>query len=688
MEIKENGEDMLHCSEGLTAVVDRLDMNNMQDVIWAYKHIDSVYRHSKADFGKIVGMLTMQKGIDFNTGLMILEEIGNVMHACFGKNVIDEEIMFVIDKCGVDLGDRGNMPLEWCADYVYKLVLPLSRLFTKQVVDIVAFLFTRTTVAQFDDLFEIFTGKKDVLAELHLLKVRLMRERSAKYICTKCRAQRMESDAIEDYIKALKISGNNTATNVENDVMRVNESEIESDKEQIVRTDFYAMDEFERCKSMSVEKQPDGLELCQDRPFSEDSHEESSSKVEDAQECLSDCKQTIVNDFKDSLELTSHGSGTLIVNAECKCKAYDQSEERRCLDEAKKYLLEIELASAKFFIENAALYLAFTFDKDLLDMFSKYINTEYRGVCAMNLFRMKTVEASVLEQMVCKMSDMRKEILMAESLVVSLATAKMYVAWCAETFESISTQSMNDYLEISKLYARFLRVFRHRKMFFVFDGICGSRVERISSSVGKHLANDLKEIIEMILSLYESNNEIDDGVDKLKSCIIIDDEQCEGVVNGACASDDLNCNVAHQEAHCSKCNENNEEEIIFEGIKCNEASEAFVRDKLKERILEICKCDKKVFLSQIGVIENFDEEFRTRVIKVLCSNYDEDWRYRRALLHCCKMHPLIFKDSGIVELFAKDRVFAVRRTALDMKQEEDEVEARRVSAIQEQSEKL
>ncbi|KAH9411380.1 hypothetical protein HK407_05g10480 [Ordospora pajunii] len=682
MEIKENGEGMQQCREGLTAIVDRLDMSNMQDVVWAYKNIEKVYRHSKADFGKMVGMLEKQKEIDFNTGLAILEEIGSVMHACFGKNAIDEEIMFVIEKCGVSLGERSVVPLEWCADYVYKLVLPLSRLFTKQVVDIVAFLFTRTTVAQFDDLFDIFAGKRDVLAELHLLKVRLMRERSVKYKCMMCKGQSKENGAIEDCIRAMKISSDKTVARAKSDMVSDDEL-IESDKGQMAGTDFYTMDEFERRKTMSAEKQSSGQDISHEKPFPEDSCDDSSVnvRVEDTQECLNDCKQAIADDRKDDDSVKKcHGTGIPIENAECECKACDQAEEYRCLCEAKKHLLEIELTSPKFFIENAALYLSFAFDKDLFGMFKRYIDSGYRGVCAMNLFRLKAVEASILEEMVCQMKDMRRQILRSDDLVVSSTTMKMYVAWCVETFESISTESMHDYLEISKLYARFLRVFRHRKMFFVLDGICGSRIERISNLVGRHLVSDLKEIVEMILSVYKGCGSINGGLSKCKSCMMMADGQCECRNSSGCACGGGHCSAVHQEAYCSECNQNDEEAMIFEGIKDSEDSEGSVRDKLKERILEICKCDRKTFLSQIGIIESFDEEFRARVVKVLCSNYDEDWRYRRALLHCCKMHPWMFKDSGIVDLLAKDRVFAVRKTALDMKNDREEVGIRYANA--------
>lgn len=235
-------------SKDICSKISSLDLGNPSDVVWAYKNIAHICRSSSADFLRVAEMLMNHKPLDFNASSSVLEEIGNTIHECFDSTE-DEELRFVMDRCGVETGVHTHAPL-WCVDHLYRLVLPFSRICTKQVVDIVAFLFTRTAAAEFDDLFEIFGAKKDFLVELNLLKVRLMRERRERYRCRRCSA------SLEDCIRSIKIT--------------------EVDEKG---TDFYSLVDGD------VSHPADDVDHSQNRPFS-DSSEKTRCLCMPGGECL------------------------------------------------------------------------------------------------------------------------------------------------------------------------------------------------------------------------------------------------------------------------------------------------------------------------------------------------------------------------------------------------------------------
>ncbi|AFN83970.1 hypothetical protein EROM_101550 [Encephalitozoon romaleae SJ-2008] len=612
--------------------IDKLDMDNPEHIVWAYKNIQQVYNHSTVDFSRMIKMMTKHKLLDFNTSLVILEEVGSILQAHFGEREEDEELSFVADKCGLVINNRTADDSLQCIDYLYKLVLPFAKICTKQVVDIVAFLFTRTTTGEFDELFEIFGKKKDFLVELYLLKVKLMRERSIRYKCERCRGvDKMIDLEMEECIKNIKISFDSK-----------DECNKEMEKDQEKKTDFYSIEgENSSSRKEGNEKFPEDLSFSQGKPFFESSiesfSEEGSKHSNEAGEAKMDRdvlnhKSQQVSDDLSCKTLCKCGRGGN-VGETCLCASYKLSDEIRCLVEAKRCLLDIESISPRFFLENVALYLSLSFDKELLNLFRKYINTEYGSVCAFHIFKLKTVDPETLEAMIKEMKDVKKEILKSEHLIITTTTFNLYVEWCVDTFGSISISSINDYSDISRLYIKFLKVFPHKKMFLILQRMCGSRIDRVSNTVYGHIAYDLEEIVKITLSLFDNVRSNDE--EKIPNTLL-DDEK------------------------------------IFGDSNRLDTSNFCIRQELEKIVLEVCKRYRKSFLSQIKTLFYFsNNDFKEKIIKILCDDHGNDWRYRRALLHSYREHPCLFKEAFNLDNFTKDPVFIVRRTALDIKEELD-----------------
>lgn len=616
-------------SKGFSFRIDRLDMDNPEHIVWAYKNIQQVYNHSTADFSRMIKMMADHKLLDFNTSLVILEEIGGILQAHFGEAKEDEELSFVAKKCGLVVTNRTANASPQCVDYLYRLVLPFSKTCTKQVVDIVAFLFTRTTMGEFDELFEIFDKKKDFLIELYLLKVKLMRERSIRYKCKRCRgADKMIDLEMEECIKNMKISFDSK-----------DECNKEVEKDQEKKTDFYSIEDDNANRKESNEKFPEDLSFSQGRPFFESSIESFS---EEGNKYLDETGEAKID--RDILNHKSHqASGDLPYKTLCKCRrnesvgetclcaSYKLSDEIHCLTEAKRHLLDIESISPRFFLENVALYLSLSFDKELLNLFRKYINTEYRSACAFHIFKLKTVDPETLEAMIKEMKDAKKEILKSDHLVITTTTFNLYAEWCMDTFGSISISSINDYSDISRLYIKFLRVFPHKKMFLILQRMCGSRIDRVSNTVYGHIAYNLEEIVKITLNLFDNVHSNDE--EKMPSTLLDDGK-------------------------------------IFGNSNRIDTSSFCIRQELEKIVLEVCKRYRKSFLSQIKTLFYFsDDDFKEKIIKILSDDHGNDWRYRRALLHSYKEHPCLFKGAFNLDSFTKDPVFIVRRTALDIKEE-------------------
>lgn len=293
------------------------------------------------------------------------------------------------------------------------------------------------------------------------------------------------------------------------------------------------------------------------------------------------------------------------------------------MSESKRYLLEIESISPRFFLENASLYLSLSYDEDLFELFKTYTTTEYRTICASNVFRLKRISSDEMESIVDGMADMRREMLRSDDLMITQTTLKIYVDWCLNVFDSISISSINDYSEVSRLYIKFLRGFRHRRMFGILQGLCGSKIDRIMSMTGAHLVNDLNEMVELLLELF--NGSMEDQRDDIQD---IDD-----LLSRFDVPDD-------------------------------------VERELERIITEVVRSHRKGFLSQIEVLNHFGDEFRSGVIEMLCTNYDTDWRYRKEVLCSYRRHPNLFGGRNILDGFINDPVFIVRRMALDVKEEE------------------
>ncbi|KMV65319.1 hypothetical protein M970_101600 [Encephalitozoon cuniculi EcunIII-L] len=615
--------------------INNLDMDNPEHVVWAYKNIQRVYSHSAPDFNKMIRMMMEHRPLDFNTGLVVLEEVANILQSCFVEEKKDEEISFVASRCGLAIGDRTDAPEMQCVDYLYRLVIPFARTCTKQVVDIVAFLFTRTTVAEFDELFEIFGKKKDFLVELYLLKVKLMRERSSNYRCRRCRnVNEMNCLSMEECIKNMKIS-------------LVGKSKEEADQEK--KTDFYSIDDAtqnrkEKCSG--AEEAAEDLALSQDRPFFEPNAESDSSASTKCSD-TSDEKNKLngsspnhkfhqVSNEPSCPNLICMCGTTGQVGTTCLCASYETSDEIHCLGEAKKHLMDIESISPRFFLENVALYLSLSFDEELLNLFRKYTNTEYQAVCASHVFKLRTVDSGTIEAMVEEMRNAKREMLKSDFLPITSTTFGLYIGWCMDTFGSISISSVSDYSDISRLYIRFLRAFRHKKMFLILAEICGCRIERVSAVACAYIADNLEEIVEIFLNLFD-NTEADPRLSK--------DE--EKVLNTL-----LN------------------DEKIFKDVCRLDAPGFCIKQELEKIVLEVCRRHRKAFLPQIKILHRFlDSEFRLKVIGILCTDYANDWRYRRALLHSYRENPCFFKGVLNLTSFTKDPVFIVRRTALDIKEE-------------------
>ncbi|ADM12487.1 uncharacterized protein Eint_101620 [Encephalitozoon intestinalis ATCC 50506] len=611
--------------------IDSLNMNDPENVVWAYRNIQQVYSHSAVDFEKMVKIMMGTKLLDFNTSLIVLEMVGNALQDHFEKQKEDEEISFVASKCGLSISSGENKVSTGYIDYLYKLILPFARICTKQVVDIVAFLFTRTSRAEFDELFEMFEKKKDFLVELYLLKVRLMRERSLKYKCGRCKdAREMSSLEMEEWIKNMKISS-------------VGELGDDKGVECEKKTDFYSIDSAGGGRREDgMEGLPEELSFSQDKPFFESTtspsnnskdREEAKNKLEgDTLECRphqrpyeEECHDGVCRCRVEESE-----------DKTCLCASYKPSDESRCLKEAKKYLLDIESVSPRFFLENVALYLSLSFDKELLDLFEKYIGTEYEPVCASHIFKLKAIDSGVLEAMIGRMRNSKREMLKSDNLPVTDTTFGLYIEWCADTFGSISISSVNDYSNISKLYIKFLRSFPHKKMFLILEEICESKIERVSDAVYAHIAEDLEEIVKILLNLFnstEENNKLSKDEEKMS---MLGDEK------------------------------------TFKNAKRLNSPEFCIEQELERIVLEVCKRYRKAFLSQIRVLDHFpDNEFLLKISKTLCTNYENDWRYRRALLHSYREWPKFFGEILNIDSFTKDPVFIVRRTALDIKEEID-----------------
>lgn len=601
---------------GLSFQIDSLSMDNPGHVIWAYKNLQHVREHSAADFDKMVRMMADHRLPDFNTSLVVLEEVGRVLQSCFREEREDEEISFVASRCGLAIGGERRAAPVWCVDYFYGLVLPFARMCTKQVVDIVAFLFTRTTVAEFDDLFEMFSRKKDFLVELHLLKVRLMRERSIRYKCKRCvEAGGAGGLSVEEWVKGMRISDGKGCGE-------------EINRDQGKGMDFYSIDEPGRERGGADGADEPGLS--QDRPFIIDepaskqdfSEDRDAGASEGTEEVPGHKADGVPEEGQDGLCRCKEGG------AACLCGAYEASEEEWSLSEAKRHLVDIEPVSPRFFLENAALYLSLSFDKDVLGLFRKYMGTEYRTACASHIFRLKAVDAETREEMVAELRDAKREMLRSEHLPVTATTLGLYIEWCVDTFDSISMSSVEDYSDIGRLYVRFLRAFPHRKMLVVLEGICGSRIERVANAAGVHIAEHLEEIVETLLRSFDGEGEQENA----KGGTVLDDE------------------------------------AVLGGLSRFESPGFCARSELKKIVLEVSKRHRKACLPQIGALAHFDADFRRRVARLLCADSSHDWRYRRELLHSYRRHPGLLDDVLDLDGLARDPVFIVRRTALDIKE--------------------
>lgn len=637
--------------EDICSRISGLDLRNSADIIWAYKNIPQIYEESRTGFCMMTRMMVEHKPSDFNASSIVLEEVGSLLKSCFGNDNDDEEMRFVMSKCGVEVRRHCGGVSMSCVDCFYRLILPFSRICTKQVVDIVAFLFTRTTTAEFDELFEIFSNKKDFLAELHLLKVRLMRERRARYKCEWCRDR--GCGALEESIRNMKIAAFEGEHSVERSAKGDEDGVCESDGDQ-VKMDFYSMEESSKDRrTRGVDGYiGEGLDHSQDKPFYMDGAESGDGGGSSGAEvsCGGDKGSVEDSRCKDLDEGLFRKPGPCLCESSpedmCVCGGHDPLQEKHSLSEAKRCLLDLETMSPKFFLENTALYLSMSFDEELFLLFRKYMATGYKTVCASNIFKLKEVGMERMEDMVKEVREMKGEILKADGLIVTATTLGLYVDWCVGTFNSISIASIGDYASISKLYIRFLQAFQHRNMLGILQGIFTCKIERVMNIAGAHIVVDLKEIVEIFLRLFGKTE--------------TDDSHCGGQRHRE-DTDGVGPSIQLSET---------EIERMFNDSRLFDVSSVCIEHELESIVAEIHRHHRMGFLSQIGVLEHFSSGFRSKIVHSLCTNYSTDWRYKRELLHSYRRYPHLFRESDILNTFIKDPVFIVRRTAMDIKEEQ------------------
>jgi hypothetical protein len=306
------------------------------DIIWLYKNLAHIYWQSPPTFKQILERTSEIKPLDFGSSTAALEEICTMLARCMDEETFDDEMEFVIKESGlgVELKDERN---DWCLDYFYRLSLPFARICTKQVVDIAAFLFTRTSVAEFDELFAMFVNKKDFLVELRLLKVRLMRERARKYRCARCKdsdggsnighlgleENAAASDVVEDgALEQRKLEESMRALSIKNDgeneavlgekVLRPLDNEgVELGSDGVSGMDFYSLDDSHRSRAPRAEGDP----LRSDRPFLSPKEEAASSEPMVAPGLLAELGSSIMGTGDVTVVAPSTGGPTVAESA-------------------------------------------------------------------------------------------------------------------------------------------------------------------------------------------------------------------------------------------------------------------------------------------------------------------------------------------------------------------------------------
>ncbi|KAF9763652.1 hypothetical protein NGRA_1149 [Nosema granulosis] len=172
-------DDVVMKCDTMETQLEKLDFENVFHLMWVYKNIPYILKHSEQKMEEIVQDLEKIVISDFYPAGIILQYLNQLIYRIYNIKDNDEELVFLKDRCGYN-NEEQEEELSGLKKHILSLCKPIVGLHTKEVVDIMAYSYEVDGNEDFDNLFKIFKGSNDILIELHLHKVRINRKRNNK----------------------------------------------------------------------------------------------------------------------------------------------------------------------------------------------------------------------------------------------------------------------------------------------------------------------------------------------------------------------------------------------------------------------------------------------------------------------------------------------------------------------------
>ena len=140
------------------------------------EEIDLIYLYRNASiFHELLTPLSLVHIYDINTALICFGILESAIFSELGLETVDPELEYCMDSSQSSENRPKTEQNQFYIENMEALLSPLLSICSKQAVDLVLFVYQKTSTNYFELLFRSFANEADLLVELHLLMARLLR---------------------------------------------------------------------------------------------------------------------------------------------------------------------------------------------------------------------------------------------------------------------------------------------------------------------------------------------------------------------------------------------------------------------------------------------------------------------------------------------------------------------------------
>ncbi|KAI5170310.1 hypothetical protein PAEPH01_1327 [Pancytospora epiphaga] len=565
------------------------------------------------------------------------------------------------------------------------LLSPFLRLFDKQIVDLVFFVYRKTGTNHFETLFKEHEGSKDLLIELHLLVAR----------GAKCRS--FDFSDIKEMLESERNDRVNITGDQNKDIVAVVDKGVMPD----TRGTTDDVTGFFTGSGDSIKKEE--VDFFED--VSDDSANEDTPNIEIG--CFEDNNLEKIRPFILSKNSTPMAH----------------------LEQAKQLLLSMGIKDQSFYVESVSTFLSIRFDRTL---FLSYIRTPHNHQFYRTLSKFKeppfffykdldiryllfenNANGRMRRRGVMGKLDLRDNDVFMDrtteynssntykhTIVCNAYTLKYFISYSTVVFSDYLSAA-ESYLVIAKYLSFFVNKYKHLSLFRVLNELFDNRIAKVYDEVCEYILENIK----LYMEVFYNDKEMKVGGNEEEG-VILDEELIKEWKYGE--SIDKECVTIKSEDTDINIDENTDKYIIpvksialdatasnmkipsFDSSTDDDIVYYFNHPNVLKPIdlklatvyldtfyknydrksliysflLESSKStNRKIFiLNNLEILEYLDEALKKPILDNICNITNTKWRYRAVLIQKRKeLVKMGVSDDWFENTFAKDRVYFIRK---------------------------